>query len=41
MQAYEAWQALGGWITEAKPKFGRGIKERFEAAAKVTAEQVL
>lgn len=39
VQAYEAWQALGGWITEAKPKFGRGIKERFEAAAKVTAEQ--
>ena len=34
LKAAEAWKFLGQWITEAKPEFGPGIKERFEAASK-------
>lgn len=40
LQAAEAWRALGGWITEAQPTFGPGIKERFEAASRITDAQV-
>lgn len=40
VQASEAWEALGGWITEAKPEFGPGQKERFEAASKTEAKVV-
>ena len=29
-QAYEAWQALGDWITTRKPDLGPGVKDRFE-----------
>ena len=29
-QAYEAWQALGEWITTRKPDLAPGIKDRFE-----------
>lgn len=39
-QAAEAWEALGAWILDAKPEFGPGIKERFEAAAKLDPQQV-
>lgn len=38
-QAAEAWQTLGPWIDAAMPEFGPGIKERFEAASKITHEQ--
>ena len=38
-QAYEAWQALGDWITTRKPDLGPGIKERFEFGASVTKEE--
>ena len=29
-QSFEAWQALGDWISTRKPDLGPGIKERFE-----------
>ena len=39
LQAWDAWQALGGWISQNKPDFGPGVKERFENSARTTAEQ--
>lgn len=39
-QMYEAWQAHGAWIREAQPTLGPGISARFEAASRVTAEEV-
>ncbi len=38
-QAAEIWQALGGWISEHRPKFGPGIRERFQIAEQITAEE--
>lgn len=32
MQAQEAWATLGSWVTATQPKFGPGVKERFDAA---------
>jgi amidase len=32
-QAEQAWTALGPWIAATNPKFGPGVKERFDAAA--------
>lgn len=40
LQAGEIWTTLGAWVSEAKPKFGPGVKERFEFAATVTPAQV-
>mmetsp|Transcript_40382 Transcript_40382/g.114321 ORF Transcript_40382/g.114321 Transcript_40382/m.114321 type:complete len:462 (-) Transcript_40382:1655-3040(-) len=40
IQASEAWANFGDWIDKKNPGFGPGIKERFEAASKVTAEEV-
>ncbi|WPB85433.1 amidase [Sediminicoccus rosea] len=31
-QAQEAWATLGSWVTATNPKFGPGVRERFEAA---------
>jgi amidase len=39
MQAYEAWQAHGAWITANHPSFGPGVRERFEWASHVTADE--
>jgi len=36
VQAFEAWSHYGNWITQEKPFFGPGIKERFAFAATVT-----
>ena len=33
LQALEIWKAHGAWITEHRPEFGPGIKERFAFAA--------
>ena len=38
-QGYEAWQALGAWITEARPAFGMGVSERFQMASRVSSAQ--
>ncbi len=40
LQAAEIWATLGQWVTDAKPKLGPGIKERFEYAATITPAQV-
>eukprot|EP00873_Tetraselmis_striata_P001119 jgi/Tetstr1/421383/TSEL_012351.t2 len=39
IQAHEVWQAHGEWVRAAAPAFGPGVKERFEAASKVTAAE--
>lgn len=40
IQAYEVWASMGEWVTRHRPKFGPGIRERFEAASLTTAEEV-
>ena len=40
LQAAEIWATLGAWVTEAKPKLGPGVKERFAYAATITREQM-
>lgn len=40
LQAAEIWQVHGGWIEEAKPSFGPGVKDRFEMASGITAADV-
>ena len=39
IQAYEAWQSFGTFVTAAKPQLGPGIRERIASAASVTAQQ--
>lgn len=41
LQAYEAWDHFGAWITEHHPQFGPGVSERFIAAARVSAEEAV
>jgi amidase len=38
LQAFEAWQTFGDWITTTKPAFGPEIEERFRHAATVTSQ---
>jgi amidase len=38
-QGFEAWREHGEWITTSSAVFGRGIAERFRAAAQVTSEE--
>jgi amidase len=38
LQAFEAWEAHGGWIKANDPEFGPGVKERFQFAAAVSLE---
>jgi amidase len=40
LQAAEIWATLGAWVSETKPKFGPGTKERFAYAATITPAQV-
>ena len=40
LQAFEVWATHGEWVRRVKPDFGPGIKERYEWAATVTANQV-
>jgi amidase len=39
LQAREVWETFGSFVTQAKPRFGPGIKERMGFAATVTADQ--
>jgi amidase len=39
IQAREVWKTFGAFVTQVKPRFGPGIKERMEFAATVTADQ--
>ncbi|WP_416148658.1 amidase [Salipaludibacillus sp. HK11] len=41
IQASEIWQAHGKWIELEEPEFGSGIKERFETASKITADELV
>lgn len=33
------WQQHGEWVTQHRPSFGPGVKERFQAAAAITQQQ--
>jgi amidase len=39
VQAFETWQSFGDFVRRHKPQPGPGIRERMEAAAKVTASE--
>ncbi|SEG56430.1 amidase [Marinobacterium lutimaris] len=39
VQGYQAWQAYGEWIEATRPNFGPGIRERFEAASKISRDE--
>jgi amidase len=39
LQGAEAWAAHGDWIRRTTPRFGPGVRERFELAAAVTDAQ--
>ena len=36
IQANEVWRAHGAWVSEHRPQFGPGVKQRFEGAGEVT-----
>jgi amidase len=40
LQGAEIWATLGAWVSETKPEFGPGTKERFAYAATITPAQV-
>ena len=40
LQAAEIWATLGGWVTQAQPQLGPGVKERFAYAATVPPDAV-
>ena len=40
LQGREAWEAHGAWLTATQPAMGEGIRGRFEAASKVTDDEV-
>jgi amidase len=39
VQASEIWRSFGRWIETEQPRFGPGVRERFEIAASVTEAQ--
>jgi len=41
IQDWEIWSSLGRWISERKPVFGPGVRERFRDAARVEAEDLV
>ena len=40
MQGREVWEALGDWVTEAKPDLGPGTKQRFQMASQLQPDEV-
>jgi amidase len=38
IQGHEVWQTHGAWITATSPRFGPGIRERFQWASTISAE---
>jgi amidase len=40
LQGREAWRTHGPWITGARPRFGPGVAARFDAASRVTDDEV-
>lgn len=39
IQAHDAWEAQGAWISANNPVFGPGVRERFDWASRVTSEE--
>ena len=39
IQAFETWAAYGGWLRATDAALGPGVRERFEAASRVTAAE--
>ncbi|MGE0210697.1 MAG: amidase [Parvibaculaceae bacterium] len=39
IQASEIWRSFGNWVETEQPRFGPGVRERFELAASVTEKQ--
>jgi amidase len=39
IQAHEIWQVYGRFVEDKKPKFGPGVAERMQIAARITKEQ--
>lgn len=40
VQSSEAWAAHGAWVERVRPAFGPGIKQRFEAAARLDPAEI-
>ena len=40
IQAYEIWQVYGRFVEEKHPRFGPGVAERMQAAARITKAEV-
>ena len=40
LQSHEAWRCHGEWILRTRPSFGPGVKERFEAAERLSPTEV-
>ncbi len=40
LQAAEAWRTHGDWILRVSPRLGPGVRERFDAAARLTADEI-
>ena len=40
LQGSEVWAQHGEWVTEHQPAFGPGIRERFEFASRIDADEV-
>jgi amidase len=40
IQSAEAWELHGAWVERVRPAFGPGVKERFEAASKLSGEEI-
>lgn len=36
----QVWDAHGEWVTKEEPHLGPGIKDRFQMASKITADEV-
>jgi amidase len=39
VQAYEVWQTFGAFVRQHNPQFGPGVRERMEAASRVSREE--
>lgn len=39
IQAHEIWQVYGRFVEDKKPRFGPGVAERMQAAAKITTDE--
>ncbi|MFC5068524.1 amidase [Flaviflagellibacter deserti] len=40
VQAGEIWASLGGWVRSQRPVFGEGVRERFDLASQIEADEL-